>query len=416
MSEYLQNKEHKENILKSLIGDLHRGRDFDEVKKEFDSLVQGVDATEIASMEQKLIEEGMPPEEIKKLCDVHAAVFRDQLMSGEQSEYKPGHPLHTLRHENAEAARLLEEMEGDLNKLLQGQNGRASSILEELGVKLDNFRKELDRHYSKKENIFFPYLERHQITGPPSVMWSVDDEIRDMLKELARLLREADPGSTEALNSTRETFSKVRAKINEMFFKEDHILSPMMADNLTEQELAEIKEQSDDFGVIFSSPGQDLWQPGASPRENQGGYASLAQGGENQLTLETGFLTQKQINAILTNLPVDITFVDENDEVRYFSQGKERIFTRTKSIIGRKVQNCHPPESVHMVERIVTDFKSGKHDNAEFWLELNGAFVHIRYFALKDHDGRYLGTMEVSQDITKLRALEGERRLLQYSN
>jgi uncharacterized protein len=131
-----------------------------------------------------------------------------------------------------------------------------------------------------------------------------------------------------------------------------------------------------------------------------------------EMPLDTGILTLQQINLMLRNLPVDITFVDEHDTVRYFSQSRERIFERTEAIIGRAVQNCHPPQSVHRVERILNDFRSGKRDAAEFWIQMGPKFVHIRYFAMRDAAGNYRGTIEVTQDLAPLRALEGERRLL----
>lgn len=409
MSEYLQNSEHKQEILKGLIQDLHSGRDFQEVKKDFSELVEGIDAVEIAAMEQRLIEEGMPPEEIKKLCDVHAAVFREALAQNKQPEYIPGHPLYTLKHENDEARKSLDEID-DLIEGLTASVGPKVPI-SELRKSLAYFSQNLDKHYSKKENIIFPYLERHGITGPPSVMWSVDDEIRAMLKELKNNLNNFNEEDSQETANVEELFTKIKDKVNEMFYKEDAILSPMLKKSLTDQEWTEIKEQEAEFGEVFAVPGADFWQP-------QGTAAKAAgvnnKGGSSALELDTGALTQQQINAILTNLPVDITFVDENDEVRYFSQTKERVFTRTKSIIGRKVQNCHPPESVHVVEKIVNDFKSGKQDNADFWLELGGKFIYIKYFAVKDDHGKYMGTMEVSQDITGLRALVGERRLLKY--
>ena len=128
--------------------------------------------------------------------------------------------------------------------------------------------------------------------------------------------------------------------------------------------------------------------------------------------LTTGDLTLQQINLMLMNLPVDITFVDENDTVRYFSETPERIFKRTAAIIGRQVQNCHPPASVDKVVEIVEDFRAGKRDLAEFWIQMDGKFIHIRYFAMRDAGGNYRGTLEVSQDVTEIRKLEGEKRLL----
>lgn len=413
MSEYLKNKEYKQQVLKGLILDLHRGRDFEEVKREFNELIKEVDATEIANMEQRLINEGMNPEDIKKLCDVHAAVFRETLSKNEQAGFVPGHPLHTLKHENEEARRSLSIIQNNIDELFQATDReQISQLISTLKKNTDYFSKNLDKHYSKKENILFPYLEKYNITGPPSVMWSVDDEIRDLVKNFMDLLNKLEPENiNEISEKVKEGLLKVKERSAEMFFKEESILSPMMNNVLSVEEWAEIKDESNEFGVVFSTPEMNIWQP-----EKKSKDAADVPKNNGSLELDTGSLTPQQINAVLTNIPIDITFVDENDEVKYFSQGRERIFTRTKSIIGRKVQNCHPPESVHVVEKIINDFKAGKHETAQFWLKLNGAFVHIRYVAIRDSKGKYVGTMEVSQDLTGLRALKGERRLLQYND
>ncbi len=405
MSEYFQ----KKDILKGLIKDLHAGRDFDEVKREFGQLIKDIDASEIAALEKQLMDEGMDPEEIKEMCDVHAALFKDALLENEQPQLIPGHPLHSIKFENEQARNLLEEMENEIKELPK-DNEKASNRLTSLTDKANYFKIHLDKHFSKKENVFFPYLEKHNITGPPSVMWSVDDEIRAMVKELNTLLRSIDQSNfAQMQEKLQESFDKAKTKTLDMFFKEEEILSPMMKNTLTEQEWAEIKDHSREFGIIFAQQEQDLWQPENIPQKKE-----IYDDQNKLLNLDTGRLTPKQINSILTSLPIDITFVDENDEVAYFSQSLERIFTRTKSIIGRKVQNCHPPDSVHMVEKIIEDFKSGKQSSAHFWLELDGKFIHIRYLAIRDESGRYVGTVEVSQDLTQLRSLEGERRLLSY--
>jgi DUF438 domain-containing protein len=135
---------------------------------------------------------------------------------------------------------------------------------------------------------------------------------------------------------------------------------------------------------------------------------------EGVLQFETGSLTKVQLDGLLDTLPVDVTFVDADDTVRYFSKPETRIFVRTKAIIGRKVQMCHPEKSVHIVNRIVESFKTGKKDSAEFWINLNNRLIHIRYFAVRDKDGKYLGTLEVSQDVTGIKKIEGEKRLLDW--
>lgn len=137
---------------------------------------------------------------------------------------------------------------------------------------------------------------------------------------------------------------------------------------------------------------------------------------EGLCDLMTGSLTRDQIVMMLNHLPLDITFVDENDEVRYFSGARDRIFPRSEAIIGRKVQNCHPPESVHVVNQIIESFRNGSRNHADFWLDARKRFIHIRYFAMRDDKGNYKGTLEVSQDVTEIRELKGEQRLLSWNS
>jgi hypothetical protein len=136
---------------------------------------------------------------------------------------------------------------------------------------------------------------------------------------------------------------------------------------------------------------------------------------EGKLSLDEGYLNLEQINLMLRNLPVDLSFVDANDKVAYYSATDERIFPRSPGVIGREVKNCHPPKSVHIVEKIMSEFKAGNKDTAEFWIQLHGKFIHIRYFAIRNVRGEYVGTLEVSQDITNIRNLEGNKRLLDWN-
>jgi len=135
---------------------------------------------------------------------------------------------------------------------------------------------------------------------------------------------------------------------------------------------------------------------------------------EGVLQLENGSLYKEEIEAVLNALPVDISFVDANDTVKYFNKADKRIFVRTRAVIGRKVQLCHPQKSVHIVNKILEAFKTGKKDSAEFWITMNNRLIHIRYFAVRDKDGKYLGTMEVTQDLTDIKKIEGQKRLLDW--
>ncbi|MGE5449771.1 MAG: DUF438 domain-containing protein [Methanomassiliicoccales archaeon] len=391
MSEYLGSKEQKQELLKNIIKGLHAGQSVDEVKGEFQRLIKDVDASEIASMEQALIAEGMAPEAVTKLCDVHAAVFKEALLQHEPAELLPGHPLLLIAHENKELQKHLDHVAS----MVEGSAAELTNVLPELLAKLD-------RHYARKENIIFPHLEKHGITGPPAVMWSVDDGIRGSLKGLITL---ATQGCSPELSSEWVAFKQ---QAQEMIFKEENILGPMLKDILSDSEWMEIKEQFLEYGAIYSWPPGDLWQP------DSGQMSATNKTSEGMVNLDTGSLSGVEINMLLTNLPIDITLVDQNDVVRYFSASQERIFVRTKSIIGRRVQNCHPPDSVHIVEKILSDFKQGRHDHADFWLQVQDKFIYIRYLALRNSAGEYMGTMEVTQDVTAIRQLSGDRRLLTY--
>ena len=237
-------------------------------------------------------------------------------------------------------------------------------------------------------------------------MWATQDDVRVSIKAFLRLLE-------EDVDQAKEHLPPLAEAIRSMFYKEEHILLPTALRMLTEAEWVEIRDQSPEIGFCLIRPG-DQWQPMVVVAEASQEAAQIS--AQGVLPLETGGLTLAQVNLLLTHLPIDVTFVDEADTVRYFSQGREaRIFVRTPAIIGRKVQNCHPPASVQVVEHILDEFKAGERDAAAFWIQMAGKFVHIRYFALRDAQGTYKGTIEVTQDLAPLRALEGERRLLAES-
>lgn len=194
-----------------------------------------------------------------------------------------------------------------------------------------------------------------------------------------------------------------------MIFKEENILLPMAQQTLTEGEWAEMWAVSPRYGWCLVEPQQGYQPPQNSPA------ATPAIPADGTIMMPTGHVTVEQLTAVLSTLPLDLTFVDAEDRVAFFSEGPDRIFARSKAIIGRKVQHCHPPSSVDVVNRILDDFRAGRQNVAEFWIRFHGKFVHIRYFAVRDRQRNYLGTLELTQDIEPLRELQGERRLAQYS-
>ncbi|MGC9348393.1 MAG: DUF438 domain-containing protein [Anaerolineae bacterium] len=429
MSEYIDNAtQRRREQLKEIIRQLHEGKSVEQVKLAFAELLEDVGPDEIVEIEEALVEEGLDPEEIQPLCDVHVAVFRDALDSQRAPETIPGHPIFTYRAENLGVKRVLEEV----SQAVDAYATAPGPITREAARAAVSKLMQYDKHYLRKENLLFPYLERTGFSGPAKVMWGVHNQIRDMWKELesaltARAFEEEYEGAKEKLSAElRDVFGSLDNAIREMTYKEEHILFPAALQRLNEADWAAIRDQGVEIGYCYARPGTQ-WVPGMgmgaqelSPAEAHGG----AEGGNagtarpaGEIPLNTGALTAEQIDLMLTSLPVDVTFVDENDEVRYFTRGRERIFQRSPAIIGRKVQNCHPPQSVDKVQEILDDFRAGERDVAEFWIDFapRGAgemFVHIRYFALRDEAGAYRGTIEVTQNLSPLRALEGEKRLL----
>ena len=318
--------------------------DLEELKERFARLLRDVSPTEIAEMEQRLIEEGMPEEEVKRLCDVHVAVFKDALDERVDPDSIPGHPVHTFRLENEALRQVVAEMEALLAGL-EGEKGVDWGKLERTLKRLQ----EVENHYLRKEFQLFPYLEKHGITGPPKVMWATHDDIRALFKKVHNALVARDRDTVLAEGKL------LLEAMSDMFYKEEKILFPMALETLSEGEWAEIREGELSIGYSLVTPGDD-WQPSPEVLEELAGGAGAGEGRE-QLKLDTGVLTPEQLNLVLTHLPFDISFVDEKNKVRYYSQGKERIFPRSPGIIGRDVQNCHPPGSVDVVNKIVAAFK-----------------------------------------------------------
>lgn len=240
-------------------------------------------------------------------------------------------------------------------------------------------------------------------------MWGKDDEVRGLLKTLGEALAAEDCDVAQWKLVIETVAESALQAVEEMIFKEERILLPLALDTLTEDEWAEIWRDSPRYGYCLVEPRDGYRPPSAMAPPTPARIHP-----DEAIVFPTGALTERQIRGLFAVLPVDITFVDADDCVRYFSEGPDRVFARSKAILGRKVSHCHPPKSVHIVEQILSDFRSGRRDVAEFWIDLHGRFVHIRYFAMRDKQGRYLGTLEVTQDLTRLRALQGERRLLKY--
>jgi DUF438 domain-containing protein len=411
MSELIHERRRRQDLLKHMIRQLHSGQPPEAVRGQLVKLLGRIPYDDVVVVEQELIAEGTPVGEILQLCDIHHQAMAGAIDSGRPPELPPGHPARVFSEENRALEWEIEIIRRFVAEVaeLPADDPPGERLLE-LRTHFNSLM-DVEKHYLRKEHLLFPFLERHGITGPPTVMWGKHDETRVLLKTAAEALAAASGGEVcagELTVALELTLIPALEAVTGMIDKEEQILLPMCLDTLTEAEWFAVAEGSDEIGWCLVVP-EARWVPaGVQP------LPPPAAADAGRIKLSTGTLTSAQMEAMLNTIPFDVTFVDADDTVRYFSHGRERIFARSKAILGRKVQYCHPPKSVGMVERIIEDFRSGREDQARFWITLGGRFLCIEYFAMRDTAGAYLGCLEVSQDLTAKRALTGEQRLLNY--
>jgi uncharacterized protein len=396
MSELINNSKERQEKLKVIIKKIHQGMPLEEAKKLFKQDFQEISTDEIIALEQSLVDEGMQIEEIQSLCDVHAAVF-DQSISDIHKPKAltqiPGHPAKVFTDENKEILKLIkDEIEPYFTK-----DDKTSFLMLRIGIdRLQN----ISKHYARKEYLFFPALEKKGIESIPKIMWGVDDEIRKDITNIIKMLNDKDQEFPDIVSKIRQMIERVK----DMVMKEDNILLPKLVDLMSFYDWIMADQGSDELGYFLNKPSES-WKV----KEETPVQEDKVKG---DVKFDAGAMNQDEINAVFNTLPLDMTFVDKDGYVKYFSQGKERIFDRPKTIIGRHVNLCHPPQSVHIVENIIESFISGKKDQEDFWINLKDKYVLIRYYAVRSKDGKYLGTLEITEDILPIQKITGEKRLL----
>ncbi len=438
--ELLQNEEYKKEEMKKMLKAIQAGENVEELKKKFKDLLQSISPLEIPVVEQELVMEGVTPAEIAAMCDIHVEIFRESVTgAGKFDKLPSGHPLKTLSDENKEIIKITEVLKLYARSLANAPDDKTKQNLIQ---SIKNILKDLSdirKHYEREEMLIFPYLERRGITSVPTVLWTKHDEIRYAIRVLSKLFERADTVSNFVSRVQKRVDELIEALVD-MTFREDNILYPTLSFLLSEGEWVAIKEQEPDIGYFKVTPG-DEWKPSAKPLHvyevdpkipvekmlsipDEVKTAIMNQESlmpddyelvrEGDIDLGTGFLSVKELIEIFKILPVDISFIDKDDRVRFFSNGPHRIFGRSPSILGRKVHQCHPPKSVHIVDKILKGFKSGERKKAEFWIQFMGRFIYIKYLPIFDNENNYIGTIEITQDITDLRKLEGQKRLLDW--
>ena len=266
----------------------------------------------------------------------------------------------------------------------------------------------VELHFTRKENQLFPYLEKYGWTSPSQNMWAFHDQIRAEIKEVRKALEGTD--IEQIIYAAQQLFRS----LEHIMQVEEGRLLPNAMNMLSEEDWKEFREGDEEIGWMFDTPPTpypvpEYIHPGQDTKKR-----TLPFGIDDKTHYDEGYLTPAQVNSIFRILPIDITYVNENDQVVFYNRGEDRVFPRSAGIIGREVKFCHPPKSVDQVLKILEEFKAGRQDVAEFWIQFKGQFVHIQYFAVRDEDGTYRGVIEMSQDVSHIRKLEGEQRLLDW--
>jgi len=404
--------EDKKKLLKEIIEQLHEGVPPQEVKERFKQVIEDTSAEDIARIEQELVKEGMPREELQKLCDVHLAVFGEQAQEW-KLHLPPGHPINILLEEHKAILERADRLRVAVGLIQEACDVvHVGDALNELKSLVKDFA-DAEKHYQREENVLFPTMERHGITEPPAIMWMEHNRVRETKRKLSSIV---ERWNAMGFQDFKTILAPIAEELCELlpdhFSKENNILFPSALQVITPAEWEDVRMEFDEIGYCTFTPHQVL----AEPKTEGGGKTKIeaAQASEGVLRFGTGSLTKEEAEAVLDTIPLDISFVDRNDSVRYFNRADKRVFVRTKAVLGRKVQMCHPQKSIHIVNKIVEAFKSGKKDAAEFWITADNRFIHIRFFAVRDEDREYLGALEVVQDVTDIRKLEGQRRLLDW--
>lgn len=368
-------KEDKDRLelLKSYIERLSKGEDLEAVRSDFVKNFKDVSSKEIVHAEQELIMSGLPLEKVQKLCDIHSALFHESNIVDESQkdlEKIPGHPLNILSLENKKIKFLADEVKNKDDKL--------AKIRELLKI---------NSHYGKKAGLIYPLLKtKYNINGPSDVMWAVDDEIRS---DLSRIVK------TNSYNE--ESLNKLLDRVYEMIYKEENILFPLLKENFTEEEWNKIYGDFGEYGLDLVDD-VPLWKD-YKPKEILPKEEEEVSCGS--LEFETGSLKIKEALQIFRTLDAELTFIDKDDFVRYYSEGKDKIFPRPKSCLNRDVASCHPPKVLPMVKSLLDDFKSKKRDRLVVCRDIKGKKILVKYLAVYDEAGAYMGTLETVEDISK---------------
>lgn len=398
MSEFTKHKGKRVDFLVSLFYSISGGKNVVETIKHNQHLIDQVIPSDIIFAVDQLVKSDIPLEELKKGINKLLNILYTAVQNYPYSEPPPDSYFACCIKNNNELDKRLKSIRPLLKQL--NKTPLDLKIKKQLADIISGIM-EYEKYYQIKENVLFPFIENHlEAYRCLQVMWSFHDDIRRNLKDLNQHLL----AEKLELRPVNRLFGDIFFNMYAIIFREERILFPYL------EEITEV----DDLNLLFKDS-LEIGFPYYTPVKKTNEPQSSDQADLHNINLKSGNLTAEQIVLLFNNLPVDITFVDENNKVKFFSTPKKRIFPRTNAIIGRDVNNCHPPESVHIVEKIIEAFKSGKKDKASFWIRVKGELVLIQYFALYDNEDKYRGVIEVSQEVSEIRGLEGEKKLLDWT-
>jgi uncharacterized protein len=378
------------------------GESSDGIRSGFDVVASGASVTDVGPAFLELVAAGTRRQIVRQLIDW----FLESDSSSDRNFLAvcgvSGHPAEILHREN-EALRLrVDRCRSAMERLDESPDDaydHVRGVLKELS--------EVDAHYRRQEFLLFTRLERHELVRPGRILWAAHDEIRQWLRYLDLQFASDEFTADKLATLADSVVYPVLDDMDWMIFLEEELLFPMACDVLDEADWEVVQEHSPKIGWSLVEPGCDYQAAKASGEDSS--PVDLT-----ELALPTGVLSLETLALAHNELPVDLTFVDADDRVRYFTEGTRPVFYRSEAILGREVRCCHPPRSVHYVEQMLADFKSGKETSAQFWKYLGERFIHIRFVALRDETGGYVGTLEIAQEITHLQELEGQQLELCY--
>lgn len=414
--------------VKEILEELHRGGDIEEIERRFGNILSQVSPSEIPLIEQQLVKEGVPIEEILKLCDLHVALFREHLQPRELKGVPKGHPLDVFLKENDWILKQSETIGLYASILLKAENEEQAK---ESFAKLKTALSELLRirlHYRKIQMLLFPYLERFGISAVPRVLWGREDQVRIKLRQLLELVQKADKTLERTLiNEAVEKIVEMARDVSELVFRENKILFPAAYALLSEGEWAAIADISRKLGYIVNP--EEEWKTDAKPVLPYESEIKVTSEqidklppefrsmmafhgiepdtykvvGKDDVDLNTGFLNVDEVKAVFKSLPLEITFVDKNDRVKFFTESVfHKGFVRTKTIIGRRLEYCHPPRLESIVRKNVDDVKHGEAGYREFWTRSGDRIIRVLLVPVKNGNNEYLGSLEIVEDLTEV--------------